>query len=274
MLAGRTALVTGAAHGIGAATAGLLTAHGARVLLADVDADGLAATAAALPAGSTAVLAGDLTAPGHPAEIVAAAVDLGAGELDIVVNNAGYNLNARLVEMSDEAWQAMLDIHVTAPFAVLRAAGPHLIAAAERDRAAGREVFRKVVSITSIALMGSAYQANYAAAKAAVVGLTKSLAKEWGPHLVNVNAVGFGSVDTRLTRPRDADNVLHLPGGDVRLGLSEKVMTVAAQSIPSGRVASPQEAAGAVFLLCTPWSDWITGQVLLATGGQVYGMSG
>jgi 3-oxoacyl-[acyl-carrier protein] reductase len=271
ILAGQAALVTGAARGVGRATASLLIEHGARVLLADLDAT--AVELAARELGSAAVpFAGDLTRPGVPAAVVAATVNAW-GAIDIVVNNAGYNLNARLADLTDEHWQRMLAVHATAPFEVLRAAAPYLIEAASQDRAAGREVFRKVVNVSSIAVMGSAFQANYAAGKAAVVGLTKSLAKEWGEYRINVNAVAFGSLDTRLTRPREAGNILTGDHDQIQLGMSARVLEQAAETIPFGRVGSAREAAGGVFLLCTPWSNWINGQLLMVTGGQTFGMS-
>jgi len=271
LLAGKAAIVTGAAHGVGRAVAELLTEHGASVLLADVDEAALRSALRDL-GGSTVTLAADLAGPAAPATVVAAAIE-SFGGLDIIVNNAGYNLNARFAQMSDDTWEQMLAIHVSAPFRLLRAAAPHLAAAAERDQASGREVFRKVVNVSSIAVMGSAFQANYAAAKAAVVGLTKSLAKEWGSLRVNVNAVAFGSVDTRLTRPRTPDNVLQAGPAPVQLGLSPRLVEEAAATIPFGRIATAREAAGGVFLLCTPWSDWITGQLIMVSGGQTFGMS-
>lgn len=274
LLEGRAALVTGAGHGIGLATARLLVEQGGQVMIADVDESAAANAAAALggPENHVRFFAGDLTRPGVATALVdATAAEL--GRLDIIVNAAGYNLNARVAEMDDRTWQRMLDIHVTAPFAVLRAAAPHFQAAAVRDREAGVETFRKVVNVASIATMGSAGQANYAAAKSALVGLTKSLAKEWGEYRVNVNAVAFGSIATRLTQPRTADNVMEVDGEPVQLGLSVRAMEAAARSIPSGRVGTPEEAAGGILLLCLPWSDWVNGQLLVVSGGQLFGMS-
>jgi 3-oxoacyl-[acyl-carrier protein] reductase len=276
LLADRAAVVTGAARGIGLACAELLAAHGATLTIADVDAAELDRVAASLRdrhgVGVTTV-SGDLTDPAVPARLVDTAWESAGGALDILVNVAGYNLNARTTSMDDDTWLRMLDIHATAPFRVLRAAGPYFERARASDLAAGREVFRKIVNVSSIAVMGSAFQANYAAGKAAVVGLTKSLAKEWAPWRVNVNAVAFGSVDTRLTRPRDADNVADIGGAVLRLGMSARTMETAVADIPFGRAATAEEAAGGVFLLCTPWSNWVTGQLLVVSGGQVFGMS-
>ena len=198
VLEGKAAIVTGSARGIGRATAELLSAQGARVLINDIDGD-VAEQAAGEIDGETAVFAGDLTADGVPEALVQAAVDA-FGQLDIVVNNAGYTWDGMAHKMSDEQFRAMLEIHTVVPFKVLRAAAPYLRDAGKKDREEGREVFRKVVNVTSISgTKGNVGQVNYAAAKAGLVGLTKTLAREWGPFKVNVNAVAFGFVETRLT---------------------------------------------------------------------------
>jgi 3-oxoacyl-[acyl-carrier protein] reductase len=270
----RSALVTGAARGIGYACAQLLAEHGAVVTMSDLDADALAASAARIGRDHHArcrAVAGDLTTPEMPQQVVDAAWDFGG--LDIIVNAAGYNLNARIAQMDDETWSRMLEIHATVPFRILRAAAEYLKRAHDDDVSASREVFRKVVNVSSIAVMGSAFQSNYSAGKAALVGLTKSLAKEWAPMRINVNAVALGSIDTRLTQPRTAKNTANLGGAMVQLGTSPRAMEAVAGAIPFGRTGTPQEAAGGAFLLCTPWSDWITGQLLVVSGGQEYGMS-
>src|SRR3712207_789990 len=194
----KVAIVTGSARGIGRATAELLAAEGAKVLINDLDAD-VAEQAAGEIQGETAVFGGDLTAEGVPDQLVQTAVDAW-GRLDIVVNNAGYTRDAPVHKMSDKDFQAMLEIHNVVPFRVLRAAAPHLREPAKKEREEGREVFRKVVNVSSISgTMGNAGQANYSSGKAGVVGLTKTLAKEWGQFKINVNAIAFGFVETRLT---------------------------------------------------------------------------
>ena len=273
VLDGKSAIVTGSARGIGRATAELLTAHGAQVLINDLDGD-IAAQAAEEIAGETAVFAGDLTKPGVPDQLVQQAVDA-FGKIDIVVNNAGYTLDAPIHKMSDEQFQAMLDIHTIVPFRVLRAAAPHLREPAKQERDEGREVFRKVVNVSSTSgTFGNPGQANYSAAKAAVVGLTKTLAKEWGQFKINVNAVAFGFIDTRLTQAKVDDNTMEIGGEKVQLGIPEQLRQMASVLIPLGRPATPEEAAGGVFFLCSPWSNYIHGQTLHVTGGMFGGMTG
>ena len=196
------------------------------------------------------------------------------GKLDIVVNNAGYTIDAPVHKMSDDAFQRMLDIHTIVPFRVLRAAAPHLREPAKQEREQGVEVFRKVVNVSSVSgTMGNAGQANYASGKAGVVGLTKTLAKEWGQFKINVNAVAFGYIETRLTASKDSDNVMEIDGEKVQLGIPDQLRGMAAMLIPLGRPGSPEEAAGGVFFLCSPWSNYVHGQVLNITGGQFTGMT-
>jgi 3-oxoacyl-[acyl-carrier protein] reductase len=272
VLDGKVAIITGSGRGIGRATAELLCEHGARVVINDLDED-VARAAAEEIDGEAAIWAGDLTAAGACDELVAAAVDTW-GRLDIVVNNAGYTMDAPLHKLDDEAFQRMLDIHTVVPFRVLRAAAPHMREPAKRERAEGREVFRKVVNVSSVSgTMGNAGQANYAAGKAAVTGLTRTLAKEWGQFRINVNAVAFGFMDTRLTAAREADNTVEVGGRTLQLGIPEGIRDVTASQIPLGRLGTVQEAAGAIFMLCSPWSDYVHGQVLHVTGGLQIGMT-
>jgi 3-oxoacyl-[acyl-carrier protein] reductase len=271
VLDGKAAIVTGSARGIGRATAELLAEHGARVLINDLDAD-VAEQASAEIAGETAVFGGDLTKEGVPDQLVQKAVDE-FGQLDIIVNNAGYTRDAVAHKMTDDEFQAMLDIHTVVPFRVIRAAAPYMRDPAKQEREEGREVFRKIVNVSSISgTMGNAGQVNYSAAKAGVVGLTKTLAKEWGQFKINVNAVAFGFVETRLTAAKESGNVMTKDGEEIQLGIPEQMRQMAAMIIPLGRPASPEEAAGPVFFLCSPWADYVHGQVLNVTGGQFGGM--
>ena len=275
VLDGKAAIVTGSARGIGRATAELLAEHGARVLINDLDAE-LAEQAAAEIEGETTVFGGDLTQDGVPEELVRRAVDA-FGQLDIVVNNAGYTWDGMAHKMSDEQFRAMLEIHTVVPFKILRAAAPYLRDAGKADREAGREIFRKVVNVASISgTQGNLGQANYSAAKAGLVGFTKSLAREWGAFRVNVNAVAFGFVETRLTSASDGDGggeTFVQNGQEIRLGIPEKMRQLAPTIIPLGRPSTAEDAAGPIFFLCSPWSNFVHGQVLTANGGQTTGMT-
>ncbi|HTB69568.1 MAG TPA: SDR family oxidoreductase [Solirubrobacteraceae bacterium] len=273
VLDGKSAIVTGSARGIGRATAELLVAQGAQCLINDLDGD-VAEQASSEIDGETAVYAGDLTKPGAADELVQKAID-SFGKIDIIVNNAGYTLDAPIHKMSDEHFQAMLDIHTIVPFRVIRAAAPHLREPAKKEREEGKEVFRKIVNISSTSgTFGNAGQANYSAGKAGVVGLTKTVAKEWGQFKVNVNAVAFGFIDTRLTQAKVDENTMEKDGEKIQLGIPEQMRQMASMLIPLGRPASPEEAAGGVFFLCSPWSNYVHGQTLHVTGGLFGGMSG
>ncbi|HST40698.1 MAG TPA: SDR family NAD(P)-dependent oxidoreductase [Conexibacter sp.] len=272
VLDGKVAIVTGSARGIGRATAELLSAQGASVLINDLDGDVAQQTASEI-AGETTVFAGDLTKGDAPDRLIQTAIDAW-GRIDIIVNNAGYTLDGPVHKLSDDWWQRMLDIHVTVPFRVVRAAAPHLREPAKAEREQGVEVFRKIVNVSSTSgTMGNAGQANYAAAKSAVVGLTKTLAKEWGQFKINCNAVAFGFIDTRLTQSKDDANTMTIDGEEVQLGIPDQLRGMSQMLIPIGRSAKPEEAAGGVFFLCSPWSNYVHGQVLNVTGGLFTGMT-
>ncbi|MEA2495884.1 MAG: 3-oxoacyl-[acyl-carrier protein] reductase [Thermoleophilaceae bacterium] len=272
VLDGKSAIVTGSARGIGRAVAELLASQGAQVLINDLDGD-VAEQAASEIAGETTVFAGDLTKENIPDQLVQKAVD-DFGKIDIIVNNAGYTWDGPIHKMADDQFQAMLDIHTIVPFRVLRAAAPHLREPAKKEREAGEEVFRKVVNVSSISgTFGNAGQANYSSGKAGVVGLTKTLAKEWGQFKINVNAVAFGFVETRLTASKEEAGSFTKDGQEIKLGIPEQMREMAKFVIPLGRPATPEEAAGPVFFLCSPWANYIHGQVLNVTGGQFGGMT-
>ena len=272
VLDGKVAIVTGSARGIGRATAELLSEQGAGVLINDLDGDVAEQTASEIR-GETTVYAGDLTAAGACDALVQTAIDAW-GKIDIIVNNAGYTIDAPIHKMGDDAFQKMLDIHTIVPFRVIRAAAPHLREPAKKEREEGTEVFRKIVNVSSISgTMGNAGQANYSAGKSAVVGLTKTLAKEWGQFKINVNAVAFGWIETRLTASKVEDNTMEIGGEKVQLGIPDQMRGMASMLIPLGRTGTPEEAAGGVFFLCSPWSNFVHGQVLNITGGQFTGMT-
>ncbi|HXO54819.1 MAG TPA: SDR family oxidoreductase [Mycobacterium sp.] len=268
----KVAIVTGAARGIGAAIAARLSARGAFMVVSDLDDAELAAVSGALPNPNTAVRA-DLTNPEAPAALVEAALS-SYGRLDIVVNNAGYTWDGPVHTMSDEQFQAMLDIHTVAPFRLLRAAAEPMRAAAKQELAEQRLQHRKVVNVVSLAgLMGQGGQANYSAAKGATIALTKALAKEWGHLGINVNAVAPGFIETRLTGSAADDQTISVAGRTHRLGITDEVRTMALGTNPLGRVGSADDIAEAVTWLASPASDYIHGHVLTVSGGQIGGMT-
>jgi len=267
-LKSKIALVTGAGRGIGRAIAEQLAAAGATVMLNDLDAGPLEEAWQAI--AGAARCAGDLTDPAFPQQLVDRTVGE-LGGLDIIVNNAGYTWDNVIQKTTDEQFQAMLDIHAVAPFRVLRAAAPHLRDAAKREAAQGMRVQRKVVNITSISGTGGGVgQAGYSSGKAAVIGLTRTLAKEWGRYHVNVNAVGFGLIGTRLIQPLTEESKIEVKGREIRVGVQSAVLDKVIAASPLGRAGTVEEAAGAVLFFCSPLSDFVTGEVLMCTGGMSF----
>ena len=271
-LQNKVALVTGSGRGIGQAIALKLAAEGARVVVNDLDDEPAEETVAAIRAAGSEATAciGDVTAPDFAERMVQAALENWGG-IDIIVNNAGYPWDNVIQKMSDEQWQAMLDVHATAPFRILRAAADPIRAAVKAEKEAGQTVYRKVVNISSIAgVFGNAGQLGYSAGKAAVAGMTRALAKEWGRYHVNVNAVAFGYIKTRMTQEIEGEKTVTRVGeNDVRMGIQPEFIDFMNRMIPLGRGGTVQEAAGAVYLFCLPESDYISGQVVLASGGLV-----
>lgn len=269
-LEGRVALVTGSGRGIGAAIARKLADSGAKVLVSELDPEPAAETVAAIEAGGgTAVpLVGDVAAPDFGERAVAAALGT-FGDLDIIVNNAGYIWNTAIQNMTDAQWYAMIDVHATAPFRILRAAQPHFRVAAKREQEAGAPKYRKVVNISSVSgLYGAATQFAYSAAKASLIGVTRTLAKEWGRFRVNVNCVAFGYIDTRLTQRIDGPPAtISIKGERYKVGLDDRTLDALNSTIPLGRPGTPEEAAGSVYLFCIPESNYVSGQVLVCDGG-------
>src|ERR1700754_3620085 len=239
----KVAIVTGSARGIGRATAELFASEGAKVLINDLDADVAQQTASEID-GDTIVFGGDLTKPGVCDALVTAVIDAW-GKVDVLVNNAGYTIDAPVHKMSDEQFQRMIDIHNVVPFRMCRAVAPHMREPAKAEREQGIEVFRKIVNVSSISgTMGNAGQANYASGKSGVIGLTKTLAKEWGQFKINVNAVAFGFIETRLTAVKEESNTMEIDGERVQLGIPGQMRQLASNLIPLGRPGSPAEAAG------------------------------
>ena len=269
-LEGKTALVTGAGRGIGRAIANRLASSGANLMLCDLDEQALRETECGLiRAGRKAArLTGDLTHPSLPDELIQATLSKFCS-LDIIVNNAGYSWDSVIQKTTDEQFAAMLEIHAVVPFRILRAASGYLREAAKAEIAAGRRVMRKVVNITSIAgTDGNAGQAGYSSGKAAVIGLTRTIAKEWGRYNVNVNAVGFGLINTRLVQPLTGDDAgIEMHGHHIRIGVQPAMLESVKTACPLGRLGEPEEAAGAVLFFCSPLSDYVTGEVLICGGG-------
>ncbi|PJE17150.1 SDR family oxidoreductase [Mycobacterium sp.] len=267
----KVAVVSGSGRGIGREIALKLAAEGASVVINDLDAEPAAETVAAIEAaGGRAVgCVGSVTDEGFGERFVQTAMDAFGG-LDIIVNNAGYTWDSVIQKMTDEQWDAIVDVHLKAPFHILRAAQPVISRLAKSAKESGQPVScRKVVNISSLAgLGGNAGQANYAAAKAGVIGLTKALAKEWGRYNVTVNSVAFGLIKTRLTESAaDGDGTITVRGQEIKVGVNPGLLAAMEQMIPLGRSGTPAEAAGAVYLLCTPESDYISAQTLVCGGG-------
>jgi 3-oxoacyl-[acyl-carrier protein] reductase len=269
-LEGKVALVTGAGRGIGAAIAQRLAAAGARIVVNDLDTEpAVESVQSIIDAGGEALSSpGDVVDPATCQQLVDTAVD-GFGGLDIIVNNAGYTWDNVIQKMSDEQWRAILDVHLTAPFQIMRAASGFIRSAAKQEKAEGREVFRKIVNISSTSgLNGNAGQANYSTAKAGIIGLTLAMSKEWGRYKVNVNCVAFGLIQTRLSQALH-DQAANITVGDheIPVGIHTDNLKMMDSIIPLGRAGTPQEAAGAVYMLCIPESNYVSGQVITCSGG-------
>jgi len=268
-LEGKVALITGSGRGIGRSIALKLASEGASIVVNDLDAEPAEETVQAIrEAGGQAVACvGSVTAPDFAERFVGTAVSEYKG-IDIVVNNAGYTWDNVIQKMSDEQWYAMIDCHLTAPFRILRAAQPIISKLAKAEKEAGNRIVRKVVNISSVAgLFGNAGQANYSTAKAGIVGMTQTLAKEWGRMNVTVNCVAYGFIKTRLTGSAAGDATANIDGREIKVGVNPDLMAAMERSIPLGRGGSPEEAAGAVYLFCIPESDYVSGQTLMCSGG-------
>ena len=267
-LAGKTAIVTGAGRGIGGAIMQRLVVVGANVLACDLDREALSKMQASVDASDrVAIIHGDLMDPEFPPQVVNAALEA-FSSIDIIVNCAGFSWDGVIQKTTDEQFLAMLNIHIMAPFRLLRAASNYLRETAKREIANGQRVMRKVVNITSISgTGGNPGQAGYSAGKAGVIGLTKTLAKEWGRYNINVNAVGFGLIQTRMTQPFKPEGTINVRGKEIPIGVQPKMLDSIATGCPLGRIGTPEEASGAVLFFCSPLSDYVTGEVLICSGG-------
>jgi 3-oxoacyl-[acyl-carrier protein] reductase len=266
----KVAIITGAGRGIGRATAELFAGEGCSVVVTDVDETYAKETATAIKAlgGTPHALAGDVTDPAFPERLMHTTQEL-FGRLDILVNNAGFTWDGTLHKMTDPQWQMIIDTHLTAPFRIIRAAVPLLRSTAKREISErGTASARKIINISSISgTRGNFGQSNYAAAKAGIIGLTKTLAREWGPFNVQVNCVAFGLIDTRLTRGKEGGESIRRGSAEIELGIPTALREASLNLIPMGRPGTTTEAADAILFLASPLSDYVSGQVLEVTGG-------
>jgi 3-oxoacyl-[acyl-carrier protein] reductase len=269
-LIGKSAIVTGSGRGIGKAIATLFAQHGASVVINDIDSEVAEATAKEIndAGGNAVVCAGSVTDTEFPDRLVKTAAEAFGG-IDILVNNAGYTWDSVIQNMSDEQWYAMLDVHLTAPFRIIRAATPYMREVAKKEIEEGKQVHRKIINISSTSgVAGNAGQVNYSAGKMGIVGVTKTMAKEWGRFNINVNAVAYGFIETRLTQAKEKQETIEREGKQVALGIPEAMRQMSAKFIPLGRGGTPEEAAGPVLFLASPLSNYVSGAVILVTGAS------
>lgn len=270
LLTGKTALITGSGRGIGAAAARLFAQYGANVVVTDLDLAPAEDTAHAIAAagGHAIAVKADVTQPADIDALIGATVSAYGG-VDILINNAGYTWDGMFHKMTDPQWEAMLAVHLTAPFRLIRAALPYMRERAKTEKeASGAAQARKIINVSSTTgTRGNVGQTNYAAGKAGIIGLTKTLAKEWGPFNIQVNAVAFGWIDTRLTQSEGSDNMTEREGKAIKLGMPEAARQASMAMVPMGRPGTPDEAAGVLLFFASPLSNYVSGQVLEVSGG-------
>jgi len=271
LLEDKVAIITGSGRGIGKAAALMFAEHGASVVVNDLDPEPAEETVKEITdLGHRAVIcAGNIVDEGLPDRLMGAAMD-NFGKIDILVNNAGYTWDGVIQKMTDEQWYALIDVHATAPFRLIRAISPYMRDIAKKEIAEGKRVHRKIINICSLAgIGGNAGQVNYSAAKAALIGVTKAIAKEWGGFNINVNAVCFGHIYTRLTVERDEAKTIRIENRELPVGVSKANVQMLKMLVPLRRGGTPQEAAGPILFLASPLSDYITGEVIICSGGLV-----
>jgi len=270
LLQDKVAIITGAGRGIGAATALKYAQFGAKVIVTDIDLDPAEKIARQITdnGGMALAIASDVTQDGDIEELIGQTVNTYGG-IDILVNNAGYTWDGVLHKMSDAQWDAMLAIHLTAPFKIIRATVPYMREAAKKEMANGGAKARKIINVSSTSgTRGNAGQANYAAGKAGIIGLTKTLAKEWGVFNIQVNAIAFGYIETRLTGDKAEGQSTERDGVEIPLGIPDQLRQMAKMAIPMGRAGTPEEAAGPVVFFGSDLSNYVSGQVLEIAGGM------
>lgn len=271
MLDGKICIVTGGGRGIGKATALLFAKEGGKVVISELDADPANETVAEIKktGGQAVAVVGDITAPGAPEKLIQATVNAFGPNIDVIVNVAGYTWDSFVHKMTDQQWDAILNIHLKAPFQIIRAAAPYIRDNAKKEKEAGNTVMRKVINISSIAgTDGNPSQVNYSSAKSGIMGLTKTLSREWGPSNVNVNCIAFGWIETRLTKAKeDGAETIEREGKKIALGVPKAGLEAFKSLIPLGRPGTADEAARAILFFASPLSDYVSGQVLKVSGG-------
>ncbi|KAA1468354.1 short-chain dehydrogenase/reductase SDR [Dentipellis sp. KUC8613] len=269
LLAGEVAIITGAAQGIGRSAALLFAKEGAKVVVSDLDEKKAQIVVDEIKAlgGDAIAVGGDVGADDFPKKVLDATIQK-YGKLNHIVNNAGFTYDRMLHTLPDDAWDVIQKIHVRAPFRLIRAAAPYM-----RIKGENREN-RSITNVSSTSgLHGNVGQANYAAAKAAVVGLTKTTAKEWGPFGVRANTIAFGFITTRLTAAKEGGETIVIDGKAVALGIPgakpppQQSDAKAYPLIPLARPGSPDEAAAAMLFLASPLAAYVSGHTLEVTGG-------
>jgi 3-oxoacyl-[acyl-carrier protein] reductase len=269
MLQDRVAIITGSGRGIGRAAAILFAREGAKVVVNDIDAEPAEKTAEEIRAakGQCILAPGDVTDPNFAETVIQKAVSTWDG-LHILVNNAGYTWNEMIHKMSDEQWEAMLTVHMTAPFRLIRAAAPYFRETAKKEKAEKITINRKIINISSLSgNRGMLGQTNYSAAKAGLIGFSRALAKEWGAFNVQVNAIAYGWIDTRLNTPTEKNEFIERDGKKIPIGILSSVRAIVSDVVPAQRQATAEEAAGPLLFLASPLSDYVSGTCIDVAGG-------
>ncbi len=264
LLEGKVAVVTGAGRGIGQATAVTFAREGALVLASDIDEEPLQETKKLIEEAGGKVLCvrADVRSREDCENMMKkAAEELGSGAIDILANIAGITRDRVIHKMSDEDWDFVIDVNLRGTFNCIRAVAPYMRDVAKKEVAEGKEYHRKIINTASTAaLRGNPGQINYTAAKGGIIGITRTVAREWGPFYINCNCVAPGLTATRLTQPKKK--------GD-EYGIPEELLKRTIESIPFKRAGTPQELANVYLFLASDLSNYVTGQVINVSGGLV-----
>ena len=269
MLAGKTCIVTGAGRGIGRATALLFAQEGGKVAVVELDAEPANEAVAEIKkmGGEAIAVIGDLMAPGMPDKVVQATVDAFGPNIDVIVNVAGFPWDNFIHKLTDQQFDAMMNIHVKVPMQIIRAASPYMRDNAKKEKEAGKAVYRKIINISSIAgTDGNPGQSGYSAGKAGIIGLTKTLSREWAGFNINVNCIALGGIQTRMSNEWGSESV-EREGQKIPIGTPSANLAAAKTIIPMGRLGTVDEAAGAILFFASSLSDYVSGQVLKVAGG-------